>query len=212
MREIYYPVAGQVIFIIYQLLLVDFFKGFQLCGRIDCQVQRKPPVHFSFQQQQQQILPPPPVTTPLGEQQQTVMYSIHDTDSPVNVAHSAVLRCTKGEDRTSHLSTEEDICFFLLADGHGGVKVAELASVHLLPAIAEQSRASKLEEEHSLESCMHKCFLRLHEKVQNLKHAKPHFMRSVGSPLRKLQARGSEYGSAGTTCTVVAVDRWAIGP
>ena len=94
------------------------------------------------------------------------------------ITHATAMRSRKGEDKHSHIDSGELSCF-LVADGHGGPLVAEYASVQVLEHIR---RANP--DDSTIGAVMHDAFVRVHSEVKD-----------------------PAFKAAGTTCTVVAVNR-----
>ena len=92
----------------------------------------------------------------------------HETPSAADepeVLHMALvgthITALKDEDRIARLEGG-DMSFYLVADGHGGASVAELAAQRLLPDIAAS--------EEPLEQAMRAAFLRLHAEALQPEH------------------------------------------
>ena len=102
----------------------------------------------------------------------------HCTDGDVLTCECATaVRSFKHEDRARSLAWSDDMTYLLVADGHGGPSVAERAADQLLPEIA------RLANNETMEAVMRDSFLRFHRAAQQDKD------------------------SAGTTCTVVAINQ-----
>ena len=95
---------------------------------------------------------------------------------PLEIQHTTVVRSLKNEDRDEHVEKGE-MHLFLVADGHGGAQVANLAKSEVLLSIIGRAADAPLED------AMHAAFLDLHSRARR------------------------EYVGAGTTATVVAIDR-----
>ena len=92
----------------------------------------------------------------------------HETPSAADepeMLHMALvgthITALKDEDRIARLEGG-DMSFYLVADGHGGASVAELAAQRLLPDIAAS--------EEPLEQAMRAAFLRLHAEALQPEH------------------------------------------
>lgn len=95
---------------------------------------------------------------------------------PLEIQHTTAVRSLKNEDRDEHVEKGE-MHLFLVADGHGGAQVANLAKSEILLSIIGRAADAPLED------AMHAAFLELHSRARR------------------------EYVGAGTTATVVAIDR-----
>ena len=94
----------------------------------------------------------------------------------LEILHSTAVRIHKNEDRDECLEKGE-MAYFLVADGHGGPQVADIARDDLLMSIITRAAVAPLED------AMHTAFLELHARARR------------------------DYAAAGTTATVVAIDR-----
>ena len=98
--------------------------------------------------------------------------------APFEILHATAVRNKKDEDRDEHVE-KGDMSFFVVADGHGGAQVADLAKSDMLMSII--TRAADV----PLQDAMHAVFLELHARARRVNWAE----------------------RAGTTATVVAIDR-----
>ena len=99
-----------------------------------------------------------------------------EASEPFEILHSTAVRSLKYEDRDEHVEKGE-MHLFLVADGHGGAQVADLAKSEFLLSIIGRAADAPLED------AMHAAFLDLHARARR------------------------EYVGAGATATVVAIDR-----
>ena len=99
-----------------------------------------------------------------------------EPSEPFEIEHCTVVRSLKYEDRDEHVE-KGDMHLFLVADGHGGAQVADLAKSEVLLSVIGRAADAPLED------AMHAAFLDLHSRARR------------------------EYVGAGATATVVAIDR-----